>query len=284
MSRAQMALACMVTVVAMGNAMAQLPKMPSDAQAFDGSLFKTQAPAPAAGQPVMVDPSTTLTGEPPPPPKEWSGNVETGFNGQSGNTNVTNFRQGIHAQRKTSDNFFMTDLLYNFSKQEGVTTQNQALFNARDEVLFANSPWSIFGATNIEWDEFKAYDLLVGVYGGLGYTAVDDGQTLFKLRAGAGAVKRFGGPDDRWIPEALFGFDFNRKFTDTQSFISSLDYYPRLDQWGQYRVRARAAYEIIVDKKMGMAIRLGVQTRYDSDPGPAKRLDVNYFATLGFNF
>ena len=34
----------------------------------------------------------------------------------------------------------------------------------------------------------------------------------------------------------------------------------------------------------GIVLRLGVQNRYDSDPGLAKRNDLTYFATLGFGF
>ena len=270
--------ACILATVVAGASYAQLPGMPPNGQAFDGNIYKPQSPPTA-------DPAATLMGEAPPPRKIWSGNVEAGFNGQTGNTELTNLRSGFHLQRKTDDNFFTSDFAYSFSKQQRIETQNQALFNARDEVLFAGSPWSLFASTNIEWDKFKAYDLLVGVYGGVGYTVLDDGQTLFKLRAGAGTVRRFGGPDERWIPEAVFGFDLNHKFTDRQSFVSSVDYYPRLDKFSQYRIRARAAYEIIVDPSMGMALRLGAQSRFDSDPGPAtKRHDLNYFATLAFNF
>ena len=50
------------------------------------------------------------------------------------------------------------------------------------------------------------------------------------------------------------------------------------------RVRARAGYEITLDPDHGMVLRLGVQDRYDSSPGPAKRNDVNYFVTLLFKF
>jgi hypothetical protein len=31
-------------------------------------------------------------------------------------------------------------------------------------------------------------------------------------------------------------------------------------------------------------MRLGIQERYDSDPGNAKRNDLNYFATMGIKF
>ncbi len=49
-------------------------------------------------------------------------------------------------------------------------------------------------------------------------------------------------------------------------------------------MRARAAYEYILDPEMGMILRLGAQDRYDSNPGNAKRNDLTYFATWGLKF
>ena len=272
--------ACLATATVASFASAQLPPMPSNSQAFNGDIFRPNGQPPAA----QADPVSTLTGEAPAPRKIWSGSVEAGINGQTGNTEVVNVRTGISGQRKTDDNFFTSSMAYSLSRQSGVTTQNQMLLNARDEVLFSGSPWSLFASTNVEYDQFRPYDFLIGVYGGLGYTVLDNDQTLFKLRAGAGAVRRVGGPDEKWTPEAIFGFDFNHKFTDRQSFVSSVDYYPSLDKFSNYRIRAQAAYEIIVDPTMGMALRFGAQERFDSNPGPAKRNDLNYFATLAFKF
>ena len=105
---------------------------------------------------------------------------------------------------------------------------------------------------------------------------------------GAGAVREMSlgrpEPPDLWVPEALVGTDFNYRFTDRQSFVSSVDVYPNLSQLGQYRVRARAGYEILLDPKYGMVLRLGVQDRYDTLSGLSRRNDLNYFATLLFKF
>ena len=86
------------------------------------------------------------------------------------------------------------------------------------------------------------------------------------------------------MPELVFGTDYSYKFDDRQSFDLTVDYYPRIDNFSQFRLRARAAYQIILDKDNGITLRLGVQDRYDSNPGGALRNDLNYFATLGFIF
>ena len=194
----------------------------------------------------------------------------------------------MQADRKTEGNVFHTDFLYSLNTQNGAVSQDQALLNARDEILFVDSPVSVFTALQLEYDQTRTYDLRVGTYGGLGYKWLDDGKTLFKTRAGAGAVREMnlpqGGPRDRWVPEAVLGFDFCHKFSDWQGFVSSVDAYPSLSQLGQYRVRARAAYEIILDPERGMVLRFGVQDRYDSHPSGGTRNSLNYFTTLLFKF
>lgn len=235
----------------------------------------------------------------PPPPPLWSGSADLGLNGATGNSELFNMRIGALAARKTDENVFTTDFLYQLARQDGVTVARQALWNARDEVLFPGSPWTLFAALNLEYDELRDYDFRVGVYAGLGYTVVDDGDVTLKLRGGAGAVREFvtddplflspvalgvPRPADRWVPEFVFGYDFRYRLTDRSSLVSVLDYYPRIDDLTQFRVRVRAAYENVLDPETGMILRLGVQDRYDSNPGRAKKNDLSYFATLGIKF
>jgi len=248
---------------------------------------KPPAPPPPP-PPVLptVGPDGGLFPPPPPPPPLWTGSAEAGLNGATGNSEMFNLRAGLQAQRKTARNDFTTDLLYNRTEADGLLTTNQALWNARDEFLFGNSPWSLFGALNLEYDELRAYHFRVGIYAGVGYRVIDTDATTFKLRAGAGAVREFDGPllPDRWVPEMVFGFDFRHRFNDRSSLISILDYYPRIDDWSQYRIRARLGYEHVLDPANGLVLRIGLQDRYDSNPGIGKRNDLTYFTTLGIKF
>lgn len=232
--------------------------------------------------PTIVDGGGLLPSE--RPPKLWSGGGEIGLNGADGNSRLFTLRTGFNARRKTDTNLLTTDFLYTYAKQNGSVTQNQALINARDEVLFPGSPWTIFASTNIEYDDLKAYDFLVGVYGGVGYQVIKSDDLDWRLRGGAGAVRQVGGPQDRWVPELVFGTDVNYKIDDRQSLVTTVDYYPRADNFAQFRVRARTAYQIILDPEYGVTLRLGLQDRYDSNPGPALRNDLTYYATLGFTF
>jgi putative salt-induced outer membrane protein YdiY len=251
-----------------------------------GFNFDPPKVAPAAPPPPAIPNDGLFPAE--PPPKVWSGGGEIGTNGATGNSELFAVRAGLHAQRKTADNLFVSDFLYTYARQNSLLTQNQALLNARDEILLAGTPWSLFAATNTEYDELRAYRFRVGVYGGVGYQVIDTDVTNWRVRAGAGAVREIagysGGPADRWVPELVFGTDYGYKFDDRQSFEATVDYYPRVNDFSQFRVRARVAYQVIVDKDNGIVLRLGAQDRYDSNPGPAKKNDLTYFATLGFAF
>lgn len=244
---------------------------------------------PAILPPVVIPDAAggLLQPPPPPPPPLWGGGGEVGFNGATGNSELFNIRVGLNATRKAADNILNGDFLYTFARTNSVTTQQQALFNARDEYLFVGTRWSAFASTNIEYDELRAFRFLIGIYGGVGYTVIDDEQYTWRMRAGAGAVRRVGrdGATSEWVPEALLGTDFTWRMDERQSIVGSADYYPRIDDFGQFRVRARVAYQILLDKATCTTLRLGVQDRYDSNPGgTAKRNDLNYYATIGFTY
>jgi putative salt-induced outer membrane protein YdiY len=220
----------------------------------------------------------------PPPPKVWWGGVELGAAGTSGNTEVLRVRLGFDLKRETPANLFLANGWYGLARQDGVIAENKALLNARDEVRIAKTRWGLFASSVVEYDEFRAYDLRVGLYGGLAYEFLKTERTMLRGRLGAGAQREFGdGVKDQWVPEGLAGFDLEHRLSQRSRFVTSVEAYPSFDEWG-VRVRARAAYEVVVDPELNLMFRLGVQDRYDSDPGPAKRNDLDYFATVLLQF
>lgn len=257
------------------------------------TLFpKKSDPPPAAPPPSTMEapPADTPDGGliplPLPPPKIWSGSADLGLNGTAGNSDTLNIRGGWNVRRKTDRNALTSDLQYVYAQQNGAAQTHQALYNARDEILFPGSRWSAFAASQVEYDEFRAYRFRVGVYGGAAFRLVDEKDFTFKLRAGAGATRELGSGStaNRWVAEFVLGYDFRYKMTDRSTLISILDVYPRIEDVRQFRARGRFAYEYLIDPKWGMIYRLGIQDRYDSDPGNAKRNDLTYFTTLGVKF
>lgn len=259
------------------------------AQLHDNQFRAPAAPAPFEAKTVFVPPAA------PPPPGSapaivsldplWSGGAEFGFNGTEGNTDVFNLRLGGYLKRVEPGNLFSSDLLYGYGRQNGVLTQDKALFNARDEILIGNSPWGLFASTQIEYDAFRAFDFRVGGYGGFAYQLLKTEDASLRGRIGAGVAREVGGPNDRWVPEGLLGFDYDQRLTQRQRLLATVDVYPDLGHFGQYRVRARAAYECLLCPDWGgLTLRLGIQDRYDTNPGQAKRNDFDYFTTLMLKF
>lgn len=260
--------------------------------AFGGLARAQDAPPPppseaAAGQPVepVPEPPIELTLE-PPWSRGWTGGVELGMNGSSGNTERFNFRAGAKAERLTER--YDTKLLavYSYAQDDSVDTENRFLAEGRNDWLFKGSPWRVFAKTTLEYDDFKDWDLRWTAHGGVGYEFIKTDKTLLLGRVGLGFAREFGGSDNAWKLEGLVGGDFEHQLTQRQKFTASADFYPELaPDIGPYRIEAKAAWEMLVDPESKMTLKIGVMDRYDSHPGDGfERNDFEYFAMLGWSF
>jgi len=258
------------------------------AQQLNDKLFM---PSANASQPFNDTTVFTPVAKPSPtdaPPRDehplWCGGLEFGLNGSEGNSDVMKMRFGANARRRTEANLLTVDLVYGMARQNGIQSENKALFNVRDEILLRDSPWGVFASGQLEYDEFRDFDFRVASHAGMGYQVWRTERCCLRTRLGAGFSREIGGPRDRWVPEGLAGADFDYRFTERQRFVSTVDLFPDLGHWGQYRLRFRAAHEILIDPDLNMTLRLGVQDRYDSNPGGSLRNDIDYFLALMMKF
>jgi putative salt-induced outer membrane protein YdiY len=254
------------------------------------------APVPAgeAPPPVVVPaPAEPAKAPPPPPPpapdsffEGWTGGVELGLNGSSGNTERMNVRAGLTAERKTEETETTFGFVYSYATDDGDESENRAQVDLRNDWLLGkDSPWRIYALGRIEYDTFQDWDWRTSAFVGVGYQFIKTEKTSLIGRVGIGASKEFGGDDNRITPELNFGADFEHKFTDTQKMFASLDYYPSLLNFSDYRLVGKAGYEILLDAESGLSLKLGVEDRYDSSPGEdSNRNDIDYFALMVFKF
>lgn len=251
-------------------------------------IIRAQAPKDAFTDAVFLKKPATVvepTGEELVAKKVWSKSLEFGLNGSEGNTRVTNLRAGGDLKYETADNVFTSDFNYALSYQQGVRAQHRAIWNMRDEIPLDGTDWNLFGSSILEYDEFRAVDFRLGIYAGLGYKMIDTKTTTMNWRVGAGASREWGGDTTRWIPEMVLGWNFEHQFDERQRFLVGADAYPSLERWGYWRLRARAAYEVLLCPSWGgLTLRLGIQDRYDSHPSGSKRNDFDYFTTLILKF
>jgi hypothetical protein len=99
-------------------------------------------------------------------------------------------------------------------------------------------------------------------------------------RIGGGTSREVGGPDDRWVPESLVGFEYSQQLSATQKFYGKLDYYPEWEELGEYRMVADTGWEIEFVQPSNLSLKISASDRYDSTPNGAEPHLLNYSVLL----
>ena len=213
-------------------------------------------------------------------PTPWDLGFELGLNGSEGINNTFSFRTGGHLKRETQFWKFDTTLVYNKNTSNEIETQNNALFDVRIDRKLGDSRWSLFFLNQELYDEFQAYDLRVSLNTGVGYQFIDTEHIDLVGRFGSGASHEFGGPDDRWAYEALFGMEYDHELSKTQRLSAKVDYFPEWENFDFYRVVTDIGWEIDLDRPGNMSVKFAVIDRYDSTPNGADPNEINYSVLL----
>ncbi len=230
------------------------------------------------GGPVWYYPWTWI------PMDGWENSAELGLNGSAGNTESASFQTGMRMKRKSDFTLFDLRATYNRTSANGTETQNNALIYSNWERFLGASPWTLFVKNGLEFDKFKAFDTRYFINSGLGYHIFKTDDLSLTGRFGAGASREFGGPDDRWVPEALFGSDYEHQINARNKLIAKVDYFPEWGDFGNFRLVSDVAWEYLIDAAGNLSFKLGALDRYDSTPNGAKPNDVNYSALILYKF
>jgi putative salt-induced outer membrane protein YdiY len=216
---------------------------------------------------------------------DWSGGIDIGLDGSSGNTDRTNLRFGANAARETEEMVTKARLSYLWSEEDSDETENRFQANLRNDWLLGDSPWRLFVEGTWQMDEFKDYDHRLSAFAGVGYEFIQDDKTTLLGLLGAGATKDFGAEDDDVYPEGMLGLEYDYKIKKGHKFAAATYFYPNLDDTGEYRWNSLAAYEVMLDEASSLYLKLGVENQFDSDPGPdTDENDFYYFVSLGWAF
>jgi len=209
----------------------------------------------------------------------WNYGAELGINGTDGNAQAFSMLAAMNAKRETEGSALSWDIKYGKTQTAGIETQHFALMNSRWDLKFGPI-WFLYNKNTLEYDEFKAFDLRLVLSAGLGYHLLKTERTTFTARLGAGASRELGGPDDRWIPEANVGADFEHQISKRQKLKLTTDYYPTWEDFNDYRLVSSADWEILLDEESNLSLKLGAVDRYDSTPNGREPNDINYYVTL----
>ncbi len=216
-------------------------------------------------------------------PSPWDIGIGAGLSGSSGNVDIFKAVVDGDVRYDDADNVFRAYGLYILSRSEGSTLEQKGFLTARDEIPVLS--WlSYYAQGQLEYDEFRTVDWRLAGHNGVSYTAYNDGVTLLKFRAGLGTARVWGDPKAQWIPEGQLGGDFEYKITARTLLTAGADYYPDIEYFGNYRVRARISFDFNLDPELNLFLRLGAMDRYDSMPYCSKKNDIDYFGAIMFRF
>jgi hypothetical protein len=214
-------------------------------------------------------------------PAPWDSGIELGLNGATGTNEAFSVRTGGYIKRESRYSKLGFDTYYNRTTSGGNTTQNNANLDVRNDwLLDESSPWTLYQTGNVFYDEFQAFDLQFSESTGIGYRFVHDADLQFMTRMGFGTSREIGGPDDRWVPESLVGFEYSQRAGPTQKFYAKFDYYPDWDQVGEFRLVADAGWEIELVQPSNLSLKISATDRYDSTPNGAEPQLLNYSVLL----
>lgn len=213
-------------------------------------------------------------------PEPWDRSVELGINGAAGTNESLSIRAGGYLKRKTDRSKIDLQLLYNQTSSKGLQTQNNAQFDGRYDWLLGESPWTIFVATTVFYDEFQAFDLRFAGNSGIGFQFIDTERANLIGRFGFGTSREFGGPDDRWVPEGILGGEFNFQISDAQKFYAKSDYFPDWEDFSNYRLVSDIGWELLIDAESNLSLKVSAIDRYDSTPNGVDPHSLNYSILL----
>lgn len=217
--------------------------------------------------------------------RSWKSRIELGLNGNEGNASRHAVRLVFTSDRKSErlEQHFAGN--YKLAAQEGGRSENRLVIDARNDWLGANqSPVRYFIKGTLELDEFQAWDARASGFGGLGYDIIQGERTSLVGRGGLGGSQLIGSVEEEFRPEGFVAANLTHKWTDAQKLIAAVEYLPQTDELREFRLNANASWEMRIDPQKDLYLRVGVASRYESDPGEAETTDLDYFLTLGWTF
>lgn len=252
------------------------------APAADEDADPETADAPAAAAPDDDDDE-----------RKWSGAIDLAANGTGGNSDAESVRTSFSLRGEDERAIDTLEIVYRWGKSQpsdaskSTTNTNNKVIRGRHEWLLQESKWRPFVQASYETDEFTDYDSRTAVAAGVGYPVIDEEKESLLFRAGVGAAKTSGSDDDNsWNAEALVGGDYRKDINDASRFEATVEVYPNLEEKG-YRGIANAHYITAINpdgEGNPWNLKLGVENKYDSEPGTARAWDYSWYMGLSYVF
>lgn len=216
--------------------------------------------------------------------------IAIGLNGAAGDTETLDLVSGFDSKRMWGRHSVFTDLDYFYSRANVATTKNRLYSLTRYERAIVGTPYSWFADSWFEYDQFRPYDVRIAFHAGLIRTFIKTDRQTFRMLAGMGAAKTYGGAGESDLKaEPEFGALYELQINSRQKLYASALYYPELTDPSLFRLNIKGGWEVKVSDTRDIAIRLWFYNRYDNTELTIVSPNINpnaldYAASLVYGF
>lgn len=212
----------------------------------------------------------------------WVGSFDLGFAASRGNANTETLTMAANAARATTRDKITVYYTSIFSSSDFSGGNTQTTANSKRGGLGYNLNLSkkafVFGAVDLESDQFQSLDLRFVPSGGVGYHAIAAMPTQFDLRVGAAANREFFSTGlNRTSAELLVGDDFVHKFSASTHIEQKFDFFTNLSDTGAYRVNFDISGVTAIKKWFSWQVT--VSDRFLSNPVPGRKKNDAIYST-----
>ena len=218
------------------------------------------------------------------PKPVWSGSIETGVNGSTGNTELQRARLNFDAKRKKEGETLDLRFRYQAAQTRGETSENRLFGRAKNDWATAKAKWRVFVEGSVERDQFLDFDWRLTGNSGLSFDAIKNDKTSLTFRGGLGGSIEFGSDKDGFDPEGTIAFELRHKINKNMSLTANGELIPDLNDTGEFRTRIYSAVDTNLDETGKWKLRIGIEDRYESNPTRAKKNDFDYFVSVVYRF
>jgi putative salt-induced outer membrane protein YdiY len=214
----------------------------------------------------------------------WTREFELGVLGETGVSESLDVIMRVTSEYEDDRKRWLLDGGLMYGQEEGEQTDGEFDAMLRRDWRVPEQPVFYFAQGAYEFDNFEQWDHRVRGTGGVGYEFLDNDTYELNGRLGAGLLAEFGGSqDDDVIPEGLAGVDFSWNVREGHVFTAFNNFYPQLEDVGEFRNVTGLEYTIEIDREEGLSFKVGVENEHDSTDTTDKN-DLIYFTTLIIGF
>jgi putative salt-induced outer membrane protein len=220
-----------------------------------------------------------------PPDKDWSGTVELGLNGRTGNSDRLDWRFLTEANRKTKTDRLKLYFKSFFAEEDGNQTEEKYLAGGAYELDVSPRDYA-FLRLDAEHDKPRNIDLRSTVTAGLGHFFIKKSDHELKGRAGIGyQYESIDAGDDHQDVILDLGYDYRLDIRSYFRLKHDLTVFAPFNRIDAYRAVINTAGEVPIFPGEAWKLTLGMRNEYDNmPPDDVQEFDTWFYLTLGYSW